>query len=90
MYRQAILQLIKQCKDARRRGATSDDISNRVVSERARHVIGSASAEDFLNWIKEDREFSYYYYDVQQSGACAKAEEAAALILQAVVLDALE
>jgi hypothetical protein len=45
---------------------------------------------DFLNWVKEDREYALFYFDVQESGVCAKPRETAALILEAIIVDALE
>jgi hypothetical protein len=50
-------------------------------------LVNSLDAQGFLDWVKGDREYSYYYYDAQQSGACAKPREAAAAILEAIALD---
>lgn len=90
MYRQMIQGLIAGCKDAARAGATDYEIRNRVLPHQIEQLVNGLDAQMFLDWIKEDREYSYYYFDVQQSGACAKAREAAALILEAIAIDNIQ
>lgn len=85
MYRQAILQLIEECKDARRAGVSLDQIRQKITLR-----MQSMPPREFLEWVREDREYCAYYYDAQQSGACAKAAEVVALILEAMVTDALD
>ena len=88
MYRQQILDLIKNCQEAARKGASLDDIRLKVLPDLIKPFLDSAI--DFLNWIKDDREYSYFYYDVQESGVCAKPVEAAALILETLIVFTLE
>ena len=76
MYRQMIQGLIDDCAN------TDQDIRKQVE-----RLVSGLDAQSFLVWIKEDRDYSYYYFDVQQSGACAKPREAAALILEAIAAD---
>ena len=90
MYRQMIQGLIAGCMDAARAGVTDYEIRNRVLRDQIEQLVNGLDAQSFLDWIKEDREYSYYYFDVQQSGACAKAREAAALILEAIALDNIQ
>jgi hypothetical protein len=90
MYRQAILSLIEACKEDRRAGTPPDEILNRALAERVALLMNEVAPGDLLEWLKEDREYSYYYYDAEQSGACAKPREAAALILESIVRDAIE
>ena len=90
MYRQMIQGLIAGCMDAARAGVTDYEIRNRVLPHQIEQLVNGLDAQSFLDWIKEDREYSYYYFDVQQSGACAKAREAAALILEAIAVDNIQ
>jgi hypothetical protein len=85
-----ILRLIERCEAARREGVTRDEMLNRVLPEEVERLMKDAAAQDFLDRVKDDREYSYYYYDAQQSGACAKPPEVAAMILESIALDALE
>ena len=82
--------LIAGCMDAARAGVTDYEIRNRVLRDQIEQLVNGLDAQSFLDWIKEDREYSYYYFDVQQSGACAKAREAAALILEAIAVDNIQ
>jgi hypothetical protein len=52
--------------------------------------LRDVSARDFIKWIAEDKKYSYYYYDAQQQGVCAKPDEAAAFILEEIASDALD
>lgn len=88
MYRQQILELIKTCQEAEANGASLEGIRSRVLPDLIKPVLDSAKG--FLTWIKEDREYSSFYFEVQESGVCAKPIEVAALILEAIVLDHLE
>ncbi|HXG94510.1 MAG TPA: hypothetical protein VNN73_19360 [Blastocatellia bacterium] len=90
MQRQIILRLIEDCKRAERDGATLDEICTRVLPDKIIAFLKAIAPQDFLEWIKEDREFSFYYYDAQQAHACAKPAETVAMILEAIVIDALE
>lgn len=85
-----ILRLIEICKAAERAGVMRNEIRNRVLPDETRRLMKEITAEDFLEWIKEDREYSYYYHDAQQSGVCAKPREVAAMILESIALDELE
>jgi hypothetical protein len=88
MYRQPILELIKKSQEAERNGASHDDIRQLILPDLIKPFLDSA--KDFLNWIKDDREYSAFYYDVQESGICATPAEAAALILDTIVIFHLE
>jgi hypothetical protein len=90
MHGEMILRLIERCKKAERAGVTRDEIRDRVLPDETRRLMNETAAEDFLDWIKEDREYSYYYYDAQQSGVCAKPPEVMAMILESIAFDALE
>jgi hypothetical protein len=90
MQREMIVRLIEKCKIAERAGATREETRGSVLPDEINRLMGETAAQDFLEWVKEDREYSYYYYDAQQSGVCAKPLEAAAMILESIALDALE
>jgi hypothetical protein len=90
MYRREIASLIYACKTAARAGASLDEIKGGMLRDRVRSVVKEISPREFLEWVKEDREYSSYFYEAQQSGACAKPREAAALILEAIAIDAIE
>jgi hypothetical protein len=90
MPRAEIQSIIDQCKVARDGGASLDQIREGVLREAIAQTLQRMKAREFLDWIKDDREFGYFYYDVQQSGVCAKPQEAAALILEHIALDAIE
>lgn len=90
MKREMILRLSERCKAAERAGITRDEIVSRVLPDEIDRLMKEIAARDFLEWIKEDREYSYYYFDAQQSGACAKPPEIMAMILESIAFDALE
>jgi uncharacterized protein (DUF2164 family) len=90
MYRQMIQELIESCSNVACAGVTDYEIRDRVLRDEIERLVNGLDAQSFLDWIREDREYSYYYFDVQQTGACAKAREAAALILEAIAIDNLQ
>jgi len=90
MWRAEIQTIIDQCKAARDRGASLSQIRESVLRDAIGDALRRMNLPEFLDWIKDDREFSYFYYDAQQSGVCAKPQEVAALILEQIALDALE
>ena len=90
MHREIILRLIKQCKAAQSAGATPDEIRDSVLPEELKRMMREIGFQDFLDWAKEDREYSYYYYDAQQSGEYARPAEAVGMILKSIALDAIE
>lgn len=90
MYKEKLLRLIERCKASESTGIPPYEIRNKVLQEEVRRLMNEIEFRDFLDWVKEDREYSYYYYETQQSGACAKPAEAAAMILESITLDALE
>jgi hypothetical protein len=89
MYRDLIAQAVEECKEARDRGAGRDEIRDRVLPEKIRALKNGVGLGGFLEWVREDREYSSYYFDAQQSGACAKPAEIAALILEEIVFDSI-
>lgn len=88
MYRRHILELIEKCLQAQQAGYSLEDIRLEVLPELTKPLLESPVI--FLNWVIEDRDYSVFYFEVQESGVCAKPSEAAAMILEAIVLDALE
>ena len=90
MHKETILRLIERCKAAQSAGVTPDEIRDHVLPEELQRMMREIGFQDFLDWVKEDREYSYYYYDAQQSGACAKPAEAVGMILESIALDAIE
>ncbi|HYP25382.1 MAG TPA: hypothetical protein VE262_01575 [Blastocatellia bacterium] len=89
MYRALISRLIEECAKARDLGTGHDEIRARVLPEKIRELKRDFSFRDFLEWVREDREYSSYYFDVQQDGACAKPDEVAALVLEEIVFDSI-
>ena len=87
MYRRMIQELIESCQRDARAG---DEIRQQILPDKIEQLIEGFDAQGFLDWIKYDREYSYYYYDAQQSGVCAKPREAAAIILEAIALDNIQ
>lgn len=90
MHKEKILRLIEQCKAAKSAGFTRDEIIDNVLPKELQRVMKEIVFQDFLDGVKEDREYSYYYYEAQQIGACAKPVEITAMILEAIALDAIE
>lgn len=82
--------LVALCKSAHEAGASPEQIRMAVLPEAIHDVLRRLDAGAFLNWIREDREYAYFYYDAQQSGVCAKPREAAALILEQLAMAAIE
>jgi hypothetical protein len=89
-YKAIILRLIEQGKAARRAGLSLNDIRTRVLADEINSVLREIRPQEFLDWVKDDREYSFFYYDAQQSGVCAKPPEVVASILETIALDALE
>ena len=87
-YKPEILELVASCQAAISKHLSLDEIRHRILPENARKILNQAT--DFLHWVREDKEYSFYYYDAQQSGICAKPVEAAAMILEAIVLEAIQ
>lgn len=87
-YRQMILDLIADSKRAKEEGVNLSEIRLGILFDKLQPFLKTST--DFLNWIREDREFSVYYYEAQQSGVCAKPNEIIASIIEAMVLDAIE
>jgi hypothetical protein len=88
MYRRQIHELIEKCQMARGRGSSLEEIRMDLLPGLVNPLL--ESSVDFLHWVKEDREYSFFYFDVQENGACAKPRETAAMILEAIVIDSLE
>jgi hypothetical protein len=89
MFRAELQTIIDPCKVAREGGASLNQIREGVLRQAIEGALRRMNAREFLDWIKDDREFCYFYYDVQESGVCAKPQEAAALILEHIALDAI-
>ena len=87
-YWQIIHDLIADCEKAKRNGLSLADIRTKLLPVKIQHFL--KKPVDFLDWIREDREFSLFYFDAQQSGVCAKPAEIVAVILEMIILDALE
>ncbi|HET9531730.1 MAG TPA: hypothetical protein VFQ92_15335 [Blastocatellia bacterium] len=90
MYAEIINRLTQECRDAARAGATREQIQDSIITPAARSALGDIDARDFLEWIKDDRELSFYYYDAQHEGVCAKPVEAAAMMLERIALDSID
>jgi len=88
VYQQMILDLIVDCEKAKQNGLSLSDIRLTLLPVKIQPFLTKPS--DFLDWIREDREFSLFYFDAQQSGACAKPAEVVAMILEMIIFDALE
>jgi len=82
--------LVKNCEHALQSGLSLAEIRSSVLPEEIQKLMTEAAPRSFLQWIKEDRVYSSYYYEAQQSGVCAKPGELLAAILESIVLDALE
>lgn len=87
-YRQLILDLIADSRRAINGGNSLAEIRSVILPDRLQPFLKTST--DFLNWIRDDKEYSIFYYEAQQSGVCAKPNEIIATIIEAMVLDALE
>lgn len=90
MYPQMILRLIESCEHAARGGVPGTEVRDRLLPEKVQRLLQNIVAQDFLEWVRSDPDYGSYYREVEQSGVGAKPSEAAAMILEAIVLDALE
>jgi hypothetical protein len=88
--RTVIQSLVAGCQSARAGGASPEQIRADVLPEAIQSALSRISAGEFLEWVKEDREYAFFYYEARQSGMCAKPREAAARILEQIALDAIE
>lgn len=89
-YRQEIRVLIEDCRRDVSEGATIEEIRARLLPERLKRGLRQMSPQNFLEWIEEDREYSFFYYEARADRVCAKPAEAVALILEKIILDDLE
>ena len=89
-WRDEIQALVARCQAARASGISPEPIRAGVLSEAIESILSRLDAREFLDWVKDDREYAYFYYDSQQSGVCAKPREAAAIILEQIVMNAIE
>lgn len=87
-YQQMILDLIADCERAEQNGLSLADIRLNLLPAKIQPFFNNPMS--FLEWIREDREFSLFYFDAQQSGVCAKPAEVVAMILEMIIFDALE
>jgi hypothetical protein len=89
-WRDEIQALVVRCQSARAAGASSEQLRTIILTEAIDSTLSCLDAREFLDWIKDDREYAYFYFDAQQSGVCAKPREVAALILEQIAMDAVE
>lgn len=87
-YQQMIDDLIADCEKAKQNGLSLADIRLNLLPAKIQPFFNNPMS--FLEWIREDREFLLFYFDAQKSGVCAKPAEIVAMILEMIVLDALE
>ncbi len=87
MYRALLHALIRSCREARQSGVSAAEVRRDYLPKLLATRLPHGQAQAFLNWVKDDREYAFFYYEVQQMGACAKPAEAVALILEAIVLE---
>ena len=90
MYPQLILHLIESCEEAARAGTCREEIRNRLLPEKVARLLESLPAGDFMEWVRQDPDYGYYYRELQQTGISAAPAEAVAMILEAIALDALD
>jgi hypothetical protein len=88
MFHQAIQNLVRECLKARDNGISLETIRHELLPRYIRPLLDSA--DDLLPWLREDKRYSYFYYEVQAQGTCAKPLEVAAAIVEVIVLTALE
>ena len=86
-YRTVILELVRACETAS--SADPATLAQRV-DEQVRVAIEGLDTRGFLDWVADDPSYGSYYFDVKESGACAKPREVAALVLEAIAVDAVE
>jgi len=87
-YRQMISDLIADCKRAKEDGINHSEIRSTILPERLQSFLKIST--DFLDWIRDDWEFSFYFYEAQQSGMCSKPNEIVASIIDTIVFDEIE
>jgi hypothetical protein len=83
MYRQQTLELIEKCLEAESNGFSPEEIRFEILPVLMKPILESSG--DFLTWVRESPEYSYFYFDIQERGVCAKPVEAAAMIIEAIV-----
>ena len=83
--------LVGSLLDEYRNLTAAGEVPSRVeILERVSTLLAGLDARSFLTWVEEDPLYSSYYYDVHESGACSKPREVAALVLEAIAVDAIE
>ncbi len=60
------------------------------LADQIKIILPRIHTKDFVEWIREDAQYSFYFYDALESGVCSKPAELAALILETIALDALD
>ena len=94
IHKAIIQRLIERCQAARQAarqaGLSPDEVRARRLAAEIDQALREITPQEFIDWIKDDREYSFFYYDLQQRGACAKPAEIVALILESIALEALD
>ncbi|MBI2821093.1 MAG: hypothetical protein HYX74_02610 [Acidobacteria bacterium] len=90
VYPQLILRLIETCEQAARAGVCREEICGSFLPEKVERLVRNLAAQDFLEWARNDPDYSFYYNEVEHAGLAARPAEAAAMILEAIAMDALE
>jgi hypothetical protein len=90
MYPQLILRLMESCEQALNQGADREEVRSRLLPAMARRALRQVQARDFLQWAETDPDYGQYCREVQACGLGSSPVETAQMILEAIVLDALE
>ena len=84
-----IKEMIKTSRDYLRAGLTESEV-RLCLQDYIKTNLPRIHPIDFIEWIRDSPQYSFYFYDAQESGVCAKPAEMAALILETIALDALD
>ena len=71
-------------------GTDREKVRSRLLPEMARLALKNVPARDFLRWAETDPDYSSYCREVQECGLWGNPPETALMVLEAIVLDALE
>ena len=80
-YQRILDTLISRCQTQPQSGSRGDEFENQTIREVVEAGMKAVSPLEFIEWIREHKLYSFYLYEAQQMGVCAKPRELAAFIM---------
>ena len=86
-YQEIVESLMARCRQKDPSGLSGEKVEEQVISEVVQAGMEQVQPAEFIEWIKNHKVYSFYLYEVQQMGVCAKPQELAACVLEMILQD---